>query len=103
MRRHLRWLGHVARVNRPCILKCLLVCRQVSDKRSVGRAEEEMECLGDGEICGIKCDLVSDWWRFVKDFRTWWGLVWVWSKELSDELEDSEKSQRKKNGNRGAS
>ena len=52
MRRRLRWLGHLERMDDTSLLKCLLVCRLQASTQLGGRNASSL-VLGDLKKCGL--------------------------------------------------
>ena len=73
MRRRLRWLGHVERMDTSRIPKCLLVSRPVRGKRSVGGQKKRWN---DVVVSDLKRgDLLEDWRKITQDRQAWRCLV----------------------------
>ena len=73
MRRRLRWLGHLERLDDTRLPKCLLVCCPLGGKRSVGGQKMRW--------CDVimkdlkKCNLVPDWRDAAHDRDVWREFV----------------------------
>ena len=91
MRRRLRWLGHLVRMDSTRLPKQLLVCRPLCGKRSVGGQRRRWNDL---VMCDLKnCDLLADWRDIAKERSTWRALV---GEAITDLNGKREKDVRKK-------
>ena len=88
MRRRLRWLGHLERMDNSHLPKCLLVCRLQVGKRAAGGQKRRWNdvVLRDLRICG----LLSDWREVAHERGTWRGLVREALQELNCSHEEEE-------------
>ena len=69
MRRSLRWLGHVARIEETRIPKCLLVSKLVRGKCSVGGQKRRWN---DVLVCDLKkCEVYPNWRDQAQDRSAW--------------------------------
>ena len=59
MRRRLRWLGHVARMEETRISKCLFTCKLDEGKCSVGGQKRRWNDVIVGDL--NKCELYPNW------------------------------------------
>ena len=92
MRRKLRWLGHVARMEEMRIPKCLLVSKWARGKRSVGRQKRRWN---DVIVCDLKkCDVYPNWREQAQDRSTWRGWINAAAEDVNEELEDKEQSKK---------
>ena len=74
MKRRLRWLGHLERMENSRIPKCFLVCRPVTGRRSAG-GQKKRWC--DVLVSDLKwCDLWDDWRKIAKDRLEEHGDAW---------------------------
>ena len=94
LRRRLRWLGHVARMEAARIPKCLLVCKPAGGKRSVGGQKRRWVDVVVEDL--KKCELDTNWREQAQDRSTWRGWVNAAAEDVNEEMEAKE--QRKKDG-----
>ena len=92
MRRRLRWLGHVERMDDTRLPKCLLVCKPQDGKRSVGGQKRRWNDLVLRDL--KRCGLFPDWRDMACERGAWRGLVNEAASELNCLLEEDE--ERKK-------
>ena len=92
MRRRLRWLGHVARMEETCIPKCLVVSKLARGKHSVGGQKRRWN---DVIVCDLKkCDVYSNWREQAQDRSAWRGWINAAAKDVNEELEAKEQSKK---------
>ena len=65
MKRRLRWLGHIERMEESRLPKCFLVCRPVSGRRSVGVQKRRWyDVLASdfkwGDLWDVQCKIAQD-------------------------------------------
>ena len=88
MRRRLRWLGHLERLDDTRLPNCLLVCCPLGGKRSVGGQKMRW--------CDVimkdlkKCNLVPDWCDAAHGRAVWRKFVEDGAAELSCYQEEDE-------------
>ena len=92
MRRRLRWLGHVERMDDTRLPKCLLVCKPQDGKRSAGGQKRRWNDLVLWDL--KRCGLLPDWRDMACERGAWRGLVNEAASELNCLLEEDE--ERKK-------
>ena len=92
MKRRLRWLGHLKRMENSQIPKCFLVCRPVTGRRSAG-GQKKGWC--DVLVIDLKwCDLWDDWRKIAKDRGAWRCLVRDAASDFNDHKEAHEKERK---------
>ena len=92
MRRRLRWLGHLERLDDTRIPKRLLVCCPLGGKRSVG-GQKMRWC--DVIVRDLKrCDLVPDWRDTAHDRDVWRQSVEDGAAELNYFQEEDEEKRK---------
>ena len=73
LRRRLRWLGHVARMDSTRIPKCMLVCKPEGGKRM---ARGQKRRWADAVVADLKwCECQLDWRQQAQDQSQWRALV----------------------------
>ena len=92
MRRRLRWLGHVARMEGNRIPKCLLVCKPFGGKRSAGGQKRRWNDVIVEDL--KKCELYPNWREQVEDRSTWRGLINAAAEDVNEEMEAKEQSKK---------
>ena len=92
MRKSLRWLGHVARMEEMRIPKCLLVSKLARDKCSVSGQKRRWndELVRDLK----KCEVYSNWREQAQDRSTWRGWINAAAEDANEELEAKEQSKK---------
>ena len=92
MKRRLRWLGHLERMENSRIPKCFLVCRPVTGRRSAG-GQKKRWC--DVLVSDLKwCDMWDDWRKIAKDRGAWRCLVREAASDFNDHKEAHEKERK---------
>ena len=71
MKRRLRWLGKVARMEETRIPKCLLMCKPDGGKHSVGGQKRQWIYVILGYL--NKCELYTNWREEAQDRSIWRG------------------------------
>ena len=92
MKRRLRWLGHVARMEEARIPKCLLVCKLAGGKRSVGGQKRRWNDVIVNDL--KKCELYPNWREQAQVRRSWRGWIWASAEELNEEMEAAERRKK---------
>jgi len=98
LRRRLRWLGHLERMEDSRLPKCLLVSRPTVGKRSVGGQKRRWNDAVMEDL--KKCDLLADWREVARERVAWRGVVKLSADTLNQQLEISEKERKDQRKNR---
>ena len=88
MRRRLRWLGHLERMDDTRLPKCLLVCRPQAGKHSAGGQKRRWNDVVLGNL--KKCGLLPGWSELAHERVAWRAMVREASRDLNRSLEESE-------------
>ena len=92
LKRRLKWLGHVVRMNESRIPRCLLVSKMAGGKRAVGKQKLRW-C--DVVMSDLKrCEMLDEWFGMALDRKMWRGMICACGDELNEELEAMEKSKK---------
>ena len=92
MKRRLRWLGHVARMEETRIPKCLLTCKPDRRKRSVGGQKRQWIDVIVGDL--KKCELYTNWREEAQDHSIWRGWIKAAAEDVNEEVEIAEQSKK---------
>ena len=88
IRRRLRWLGNLERMDVSRLPRCLLVCRPQAGKRSAGGQKRRWNDVVLGDL--KKCDLLLDWRDVACERAAWRAMVKETAEVVNHSLEESE-------------
>lgn len=94
LKRRLKWLGHVVRMNESRIPRCLLVSKMAGGKIAMGKQKLRW-C--DVIMSNLKrCEMSDGWFCMALDRKMWRGMIYACGDELNDELEAMEHSKKER-------
>ena len=88
MRRRLRWLGHVARMEETRIPNCLLTCKSDGGEHSDGSQKRRWNDVIVGDL--KKCEPYPNWHEEVQDCTIWCGWIMAAAEDVNEEMEITE-------------
>ena len=92
MRRRLRWLGNVAKMEETRIPKCLLACKPDGGKRSVDGQKRRWNDMIVGDL--EKCEMYCSWCEQVHDRSMWRGWIKAAAEDVNEKMEIAEQSKK---------
>ena len=92
MRRRLRWLGHVQRMEGCRLPKCLLMCKPAKGRRSVGGQKKRWSDMMMEDL--KRCDLLEDWKETAQDRGAWRCFVMEALSNVNERMEAQEKERK---------